>query len=125
MVQQHASLSHMAETTLERALAGEHDAAVTPLDALAAARARRDARGTGAAYIADTTELYLSASVGFAPLRRFLEQDPEYALKVMASKHSPMQRRSIAATREVLAEQVAKGALDPPLDLEALAYLIV
>ena len=165
----------MAETTLERVLAGEHDVAVTPLDALAAARerwlagerldmgdlaaelgtsratlyrwvgskerllgevlwsvaerafarARRDARGTGAAYVADTTELYLSASIGFAPLRRFLEQEPEYALKVMASKHSPMQRRSIAATREVLAEQVAKGALDPPLDLDALAYLIV
>jgi AcrR family transcriptional regulator len=165
----------MEASPLERALAGGRAPAVTPLDALHAARetwlagervdmgelaarlgtsratlyrwvgskerllgevvwsaaqaafdeARAAARGSGPAYIADAVGHYLRASAGWAPLRRFVEEDPEYALKVLASKHSPMQRRSIAATREVLDEQVAKGALKPPLDLDTLAYLIV
>jgi AcrR family transcriptional regulator len=160
---------------LERALAGRRDPAVTPLDALHAARetwlagerlemgelaarlgtsratlyrwvgskerllgevvwsaaqaafddARAAARGSGAEYVAGAVGRYLHASVGWAPLRRFIAQDPEYALKVLCSKHSPMQRRSIAATRDLLDEQVAKGALEPPLDLDTLAYLIV
>src|SRR5438309_11526756 len=36
-----------------------------------------------------------------------------------------MQRRSIAAMRSQLAEQVHAGALQPALDLDDLAYLIV
>jgi AcrR family transcriptional regulator len=87
--------------------------------------ARAKARGTGADYLADAIERYMEAASNFAPLRRFVEQDPEYALKVVASKHSPMQRRSIAAMRDQLAEEVEKGTLHPALDLDDLAYVIV
>lgn len=81
--------------------------------------------GSGPAFIAAATERYMRAALDFKPLRRFVEHDPEYALKVIASKHSPMQRRSIAAMRELLAAQVEAGALDPPLPLDDLAYVIV
>jgi AcrR family transcriptional regulator len=91
----------------------------------AMAQARAAARGAGPDYIAEVTERYMESAIAFAPLRRFVEQDPEYALKVITSKHSPMQRRSIVAMRELLAEQVDAGALEPPLDLDSLAYLIV
>jgi AcrR family transcriptional regulator len=87
--------------------------------------ARAAAAGSGADYVAEVTERYMAGATRFAPLRRFIEQDPEYALKVLASKHSPMQRRSIAATRDLLEEQVLAGALAPPLDLDSLAYLVV
>ena len=83
------------------------------------------ARGTGPDYVAEVVERYLDAAADFEPVRRFIEQDPEYALKVIASKHSPLQRRSVAATRELLAEQVEAGALTPPLDLDDLAYLVI
>src|SRR2546425_7072652 len=75
-------------------------------DALAAAR------GSGADYVAEMVERYLGAAAEFEPVRRFIEQDPEYALRVIASKHSPLQRRSVAALRDVLAEQVEAGALE-------------
>jgi len=91
----------------------------------AMADARKAAKGRGPAYIRDAVEGYMRMSLSFEPLHEFLAQDGEYAIRVLASKHSPMQRRSIDATRRMLEEQVDAGALDPPLDLDALAYLIV
>ncbi len=93
--------------------------------AAAMATAREGVPGSGPAYIAEVVERYMAGAHEFAPLRGFIEQDPEYALKVLTSKHSPMQRRSIAAMRELLAEQVQAGELEPPLPLDSLAYLIV
>ena len=87
--------------------------------------ARAAARGTGPDYLADSIERYMRAALQFGPLVRFVEQDPEYALKVLASKHSPMQRRSIAAMRSQLEEQVEAANLTPALDLDDLAYLLV
>jgi len=87
--------------------------------------AREAARGQGPGYLVDAIERYMRAAFEFAPLTRFIQADPEYALKVLASKHSPMQRRSIAAMRRQLAEQVDAGELEPALPLDDLAYLIV
>lgn len=89
------------------------------------AQARADARGTGADFLVDVIERYMRAASAFEPLTRFFEADPEFALRVLASRHSPMQRRSIAAMRDQLAEQVGAGRLRPALPLDDLAYLIV
>ena len=91
----------------------------------AMARARVRARGSGPDYVAAVVERYLTGSLRFEPVRRFIRQDPEYALRVLASKHSPMQQRSVAVTQDLLDEQVAAGALEPALDSADLAYLIV
>lgn len=88
--------------------------------ALAATRS-----GRGPSRVASVVERYMRAASAFAPLRRFVEQDPEYALRVLASKHSPMQRRSIAALRDLLEDEERRGALRPPFDLDDLAYVIV
>lgn len=89
------------------------------------ASARAESSGAGADYVAEVVERYMQRALDTPAVRRFVEQDPEYALRVIASKHSPLQRRSIAATRELLQQQVDAGALDPPLDLDDLAYVIV
>jgi AcrR family transcriptional regulator len=87
--------------------------------------ARAAARGEGTERLLDSIERYMRAALEFEPLMRFIEADPEYALKVIASKHSPMQRRSIAAMRNQLAELAGAGELQPALALDDLAYLIV
>ena len=87
--------------------------------------ARAQVKGSGPGYVADIVEHYMRSAQGFAALHQFIEQDPEYALKVLTSKHSPMQRRSILAVHRILTEQVEAGAIVPALDLDSLSYLIV
>ena len=91
-----------------------------PMEAAIAA-----AKGEGPEFVADVIERYMRGALGYEPLRVFVERDPEYALRVLASKHSPMQRRSILMVRRVLDDQVHAGTLEPALDLDTLAFLIV
>ncbi|HEY3190806.1 MAG TPA: QsdR family transcriptional regulator [Solirubrobacteraceae bacterium] len=84
-----------------------------------------EARGSGPEFVAEVIERYMNAALAFEPLWRFVARDPEYALKVIASRHSPMQRRSIAAVHRVLEQQASAGAIEPALALDSLAYLIV
>jgi AcrR family transcriptional regulator len=86
---------------------------------------RSDIPGEGAPYVAAVVERYLRQSHDFAPVKRFVERDPEYALRVLTSKESTFQRASVAALRELLEEQVATGALRTTADLDDLAYVIV
>ena len=88
-------------------------------------QAREAATGTGADHIVDVVERFVHLNATFQPLRRFIEQDPELALRLLTSKHGPVQERMIAVARELLDEQVAAGALEPALDLDALAYLMI
>jgi AcrR family transcriptional regulator len=88
-------------------------------------RAREAASGTGADYVLDVFERFDRLNASFAPLRRFIEQDPEGALRVLTSKHGPVQERMIAACRALLAEQVETGRFAPALDLDTLSYLMV
>ena len=88
-------------------------------------QARAEATGSGADYVLEVFERFDRLNASFPPLRRFIEQDPELALRVLTSKHGPVQARMIALCREVLAEQVEAGALRPALDLDTLSYLMI
>jgi AcrR family transcriptional regulator len=88
-------------------------------------QARESAVGSGVDYVVDVVERFDRMNASFPPLRRFIEQDPELALRVLASKDGPVQARMIAACRDLLAEQVAAGALTPALDVDTLAYLMI
>ncbi len=87
--------------------------------------ARGEIPGEGPAYVAAVVERVLEQIHTFEPMRRFLERDPEYALRVLTLKDSTVQLGSVAAMRELLEEQVEKGALDTPADLDDLAYVII
>ncbi|MCP3137632.1 QsdR family transcriptional regulator [Pyxidicoccus xibeiensis] len=88
-------------------------------------RARAEVKGHGPAYVAEVCERVMRATLSFPPLRRFIERDPEYALRVLTSKSSTVQSHNIEATRAGLEEQVAAGHLRPTLPLDTLAFVIV
>ncbi len=88
-------------------------------------RAHREIPGDGAEHVAAVVERVLEQIHAFEPMRRFLERDPQYALRVLTSIESTVQRGSVAAMGELLEEQVEAGALRTPADVDDLAYVII
>ncbi|GGO84266.1 QsdR family transcriptional regulator [Wenjunlia tyrosinilytica] len=87
--------------------------------------ARDEAQGKGVPYLVDFFQRFLKVVDGFTPLRTLLTADPEGALRILTSRHSGVQSRVVAAVRDLLREQVDAGELDPPVDLDTLAYTTV
>lgn len=81
--------------------------------------------GHGAQRIAAICEVLIRAILGFAPLRRFITQNPEYALRLLTSKAGPVQARVIESVQTLLLEEQASGFLSLPLPAATLAYLVV
>ena len=88
-------------------------------------QARERAKGKGGDYVVDVFSRFIHANATFQPLHRFIEQDAELALRILTSKNSPVQGRMVAATREILTEQIEAGALSPRLDVDTLAYTVI
>jgi AcrR family transcriptional regulator len=65
---------------------------------------------------------FVSAQPAF---RRFLEAEPEAALRVLTSKRGDVQRRLIALTAQVLREEDEAGTLRLAVDPDVLAFVIV
>jgi hypothetical protein len=88
-------------------------------------RALREARGRGAARVVDVMTRGLRYIATSEPYRVFLERDPQRALRIVASKDGPVQRRTIALHEELLREEVERGALRLPVDVHVMAYALV
>ena len=87
--------------------------------------ARRRSTGHGAELLTQITHHLLRALVASHPLRRFVAGDPELALRILMSRSSPVEQRSIAAVRALIATEADAGHLRPTMPLESLAYVIV
>lgn len=87
--------------------------------------AREQARGVGAAYIAEVSRLLMKALVEHEPLQTFVKQDPEYAMRVLMSRSSTVEQRSAESVRKALEDQQRLGHIKPAMKLDDLAYLIV
>lgn len=87
--------------------------------------AREGAHGEGVAFILHTYERVLNAIAGSAPLHRLLMNEPELALRVLTSRHSVVQRQSVAALRAICQHEVDQGTFRPPVDLDTLSYAAV
>ncbi|TKV69128.1 transcriptional regulator [Marinobacter panjinensis] len=59
------------------------------------------------------------------PLRRFIREDPEYALKILTSSQSTIHSRAVEANIRTLQDQVASGHISPPLNVNSLSYFMV
>jgi AcrR family transcriptional regulator len=82
-------------------------------------------RSRGPRRLADACEDSIKTILEFEPLRRFIEQDPEYALRTLTSRQGVVQGRVIAKVLALLESEVERGALKLPLNVNTLAYLIV
>ena len=59
------------------------------------------------------------------PLRRLLDAEPEIALRILTSKHGPVQCGTAAVVRRLLDQEEARGTLRLTIDANTLAYVIV
>ncbi|NMO22735.1 transcriptional regulator [Pyxidicoccus fallax] len=91
----------------------------------ALAHARKTARGEGPDLIADVTQRLFRLLVTDEPLRTFVRQDAEYAMRILMSRSSTVEQRCAASIRASLEEGVRLGVIRPVMDLDALAYVIL
>jgi AcrR family transcriptional regulator len=91
------------------------------------ARARADAEApdSGVEWVVTFHSTFMHATAGFEPIRRFVEAEPEPALRVLTSRHGVQQRRLIEALTSVLEEQAGAGRLRLRLPAADLAYVMV
>jgi len=84
-------------------------------------RAEQAAKTKGTDKLIEILEMLLRALANAAPLRYFVEQDPEFAMRVLTSRASPVQYRCVQQIRELIFQLVP----EPALPAEELAYIIV
>jgi AcrR family transcriptional regulator len=88
-------------------------------------RVRRRVRGRGGRALLETfDEINRGLARSFA-LRRFLEQEREAALRILTSSGGIVEPRAVAVIGELIADEVRRGAYEPPVDPPTLAYAIV
>lgn len=88
-------------------------------------RAAEATPGEGVQRIAQVCETAVRQMMDFEPLRRFIAEDADLALRLLTSKASPVQSRAIAAVRELLESERRRGSWKPALSIDTLAYLMV
>ncbi|MGA6165233.1 QsdR family transcriptional regulator [Amycolatopsis magusensis] len=88
-------------------------------------RHNRAIGGSGGARVAEVVGTYVRTVNSDQPFRAFLRREPERALRLLTTKASLVQRRTIAAVEAMLTEEIGNGTLEPPLPVHDLAYLIV
>lgn len=89
------------------------------------ADAGKRTRARGARRIAAIMEQLVVAVRQFPPMSRFLQEDPEYALRLLTSKASPVQANLVATVQGLLEQEVQRDALRLSLPTDVLAFLVV
>ncbi|GAA2784913.1 QsdR family transcriptional regulator [Crossiella cryophila] len=84
-------------------------------------RTRSKVQGSGLGYVTEVIGTCIAKFRTSKNLRRLLSDDPEYALRLMTSKHGIVQGRMI----DWCAELLSSLNLRPDLDLPDLSYVIV
>jgi AcrR family transcriptional regulator len=85
----------------------------------------RGTRGHGSDRIVRVVGRFLDAVITNPGMRRWLEEEGEHAMRLLTRRETDFQPRLIAAIEELLRGEAATGALDVPVDLHELAYVIV
>lgn len=87
--------------------------------------AEHSTRGRGSDRIVRVVGKFLDAVIGNPGWQRWLEEEGEHAMRLLTRRETDFQPRLIAAVEELLRAEAATGALDVPVDLHELAYVIV
>jgi AcrR family transcriptional regulator len=83
------------------------------------------ASGRGIELLESVVRRNLQALAGSAALRKFVEDDPEFAIRLLTSPSCAPQQHSVKVELELLRRVVAEGKLKPQLELHTLAHIIV
>lgn len=78
----------------------------------------------GAERLLAVFELFVDGIAGAPPLRRFLEADLGVALRVLTSRDGVVHPSVVAATAELMREEAERGAFEPRVDIETLAFAV-
>jgi AcrR family transcriptional regulator len=92
---------------------------------LLAHQVRATAELAGAARIVATIRGVLTVAERDAPLRAFLESDPETAMRILTGTRSMVQRGMAGALENLIDLERGRGAFEADLDTPTLAYAIV
>lgn len=88
-------------------------------------QAMSEAQGQGADYVCNLFAAMFAQFEAATPLHDFIQNDTEFALRILIGKDSLIQKRSTQTVQQVLEQQVALGHLHPPIALSTLSYLLV
>jgi AcrR family transcriptional regulator len=88
-------------------------------------RVRARVRGRGARALLKTFDEINRGVTRSRPLRRFLEQERESALRVLTWSGGVVEPRAVAVIAELIEAEVARGAYRPRVEPRTLAYAIV
>ena len=83
------------------------------------------APGKGGARIAHAVTRFNHDTLDHPGMQRFLDEEGEYAMRLLTSADAGFQPRLIGAIQQMLADETNAGNLDLPVDLNDLAYVIV
>lgn len=84
-----------------------------------------EAKGTGPDFMAEVAFNIMSLILQAGPLRVFLEQDSEYALRILTSKSSVVQANIVTEACLLMQREMDADRFVPPLPIEDLGYIIV
>jgi AcrR family transcriptional regulator len=87
--------------------------------------AQRAARGQGSDRIVRVVGRFLDGLIGNPGMRRWLEEEGEHGMRLLTRRETDFQPRLISAIEDLLRAEAQSGALDVPVDLHELAYVIV
>ena len=85
----------------------------------------KTAEGRGIDLLENVVKRNLAALAASVPLRRFIESDPEFAIRLLTSPYSSAQQHSVETEVALLRRVVAEAKITPQLDLHSLAHIIV
>ncbi len=84
-----------------------------------------NARGRGPVRIIGVVGQFVEAVIENPGLRRWLAEEGEHALRLLTRRDTDFQPRLVAAFEELLEREAAAGALDLPVEMHELAFVIV
>jgi AcrR family transcriptional regulator len=87
--------------------------------------AREGARGRGGQALLDTFDRFNRSLADAPALRRFVEQERDAAVRIITAGEGDVQPHIVARIRNVIEDEVRKGAYKPPVEPATLAYAIV
>jgi AcrR family transcriptional regulator len=88
-------------------------------------RARRNLECSGIDEILEVSRRFTEEVMSAAPFRRFLEREPQTALRVLLTPAGGVHDRTVVMQRAIFADALAGCEEELPGDLDSLAYLYV